>query len=437
MTAAPVTRRTGHDTPAGVAVDAAPRPTPSSTSGWWALLPAAVALCAGWFRLDTPVGVLAGLVFALFPTVSRYAQEARSYALVTLAAVAATWLFLRGVERPSRRRWWAYGIALVIIGWLHFVALLVAVGHVGYLRRAVPAEVARWRYAVTSGLAMLGVLPLLVLASGQSGQISWVDNDWVAVQRFTESLTGTYAILGIVVTFGVLGLALAGPVRRPAVLMLLAWAVLPPVIGYVTFAVLQLFLARYFLFTVPAWALLAAAGAAQLFRAVTRDRATAAALLGAVLLLPAIGYAGLPAHERVRSDEADYQPRYVEAVRHIAARARQDDGIAFNDGFGGSTDVARKSANYGFRAGHQQPRDVFLALSAADAGWLMARECVDATPCVGDTKRIWLIETGHPEDSLAGMPAGRGRFLRDRFEIRAVWRFDRVRVVLLERKGHG
>ena len=106
----------------------------------------AIGLTAGLVTLigrrlfDTPVGVLAGLVFALLPTVSRYAQEARSYALVTLAAVAATWLFLRAVDRPTRGRWWAYGVLLVLVGWLHFVALLVVVAHLFHLWRSVAGE---------------------------------------------------------------------------------------------------------------------------------------------------------------------------------------------------------------------------------------------------------------------------------------------------------
>lgn len=382
---------------------------------------------------DTPVGVLAGLLFALLPAVSRYAQEARSYALVTLAAVAATWLFLRAVDRPTRGRWWAYGVLLVLVGWLHFVALLVVAAHLLYLWRAVPGEEPRWRWSATVGIAGLFILPLLLLGSRQSGQISWVKNDGDAVLRFLENLTGTMAALVVAGLLAVLAVAVAGPRRRPAVLMLVVWALLPPFAGYLTFAWLHLFLARYFLFTVPAWTLLAAFGVCQSLRLLTRDRLPAVWLVGALLLLPVAAWQGLPAQEKVRSNEADGQPRYLDAVRYLGQQVKPGDGVAFNDGFGGSSDVARKAVNYGLRD-QLQPRDVFVAVPARETGWLTARECKVPTVCLGGTKRLWLVETGHLNDPLAGMPPAREGLLRQKFLIKHVERFDRVRVVLLERK---
>ncbi|MEV4722067.1 glycosyltransferase family 39 protein [Micromonospora humida] len=399
----------------------------------------AVGLTAGLVTLigrrlfDTPVGVLAGLVFALLPTVSRYAQEARSYALVTLAAVAATWLFLRAVDRPTRGRWWAYGVVLVLVGWLHFVALLVVPAHLFHLWRSVPGEEPRWRWAASTGIAGLFVLPVLILGSRQSGQISWVENDGDAVLRFVANLTGTTAALALVAALSVLAVAVAGPRWRATVLMLLIWAVLPPVAGYLTFSVVHLFLARYFLFTVPAWALLAAFAVCRTARLATRERLPAAWLAGALVLLPVLAWQTLPAQERVRSNEADGQPRYLDAVRYLGKQVKPGDGVAYNDGFGGSSDVARKATDYGLRD-RLHPRDVFVAVPARQTGWLTARECREPLPCLGDTRRIWLVETGHLNDPLAGLPPAREALLRQRFLIRHVERFDRVRVVLLERK---
>ncbi|MCM0676003.1 glycosyltransferase family 39 protein [Micromonospora phytophila] len=507
---APAIQWTGQDNPATIIAAATPT-VARRRDGWWALLPAVVALGVGWWRLDardmwndelvtwhatslsadqfrmlignidlvhafyyvimsvltaltgdstvalrlpsvvaigltaglvtligrrlfdTPVGLLAGLLFALLPTVSRYAQEARSYALVTLAAVAATWLFLRAVDRPSRPRWWAYGIMLVLVGWLHFVALLVVAAHLLYLWRGVPGEEPRWRWAATAGISGLFILPLLVLGSRQSGQISWVENDGDAVLRFLENLTGTMTALVVAAVLAVVAVATAGPERRPAALMLALWAVLPPVAGYLTFSLLHLFLARYFLFTVPAWALLAAFGVCRAARLLTRDRLPAVWLAGALVLLPALVWHGMPAQEKVRSNEADGQPRYLDAVRYLGQQVKPGDGVAYNDGFGGSSDVARKATDYGLRD-QLRPRDVFVAVPARETGWLTARECKEAARCLGDTKRIWLVETGHLNDSLAGLPPAREALLRQKFLVKHVQRFDRVRVVLLERK---
>ena len=43
-------------------------------------------------------GLAAGVLFALLPTVVRYAQEARSYAIVTMLAAITTYLLLRAVS---------------------------------------------------------------------------------------------------------------------------------------------------------------------------------------------------------------------------------------------------------------------------------------------------------------------------------------------------
>ena len=124
---------------------------------------------------------------------------------------------------------------------------------------------------------------------------------------------------------------------------------LPPVAGYLTFSVVHLFLARYFLFTVPAWALLAAFAVCRTARLLTRDRLPAAWLAGALVLLPVLAWQTLPAQERVRSNEADGQPRYLDAVRYLGTQVKPGDGVAYNDGFGGSSDVARKATDYGLR----------------------------------------------------------------------------------------
>ena len=47
-------------------------------------------------------GLAAGLLFAGAPLISRYAQEARSYAIVTALAVTATYLLVRAVDGGGR-----------------------------------------------------------------------------------------------------------------------------------------------------------------------------------------------------------------------------------------------------------------------------------------------------------------------------------------------
>jgi dolichyl-phosphate-mannose-protein mannosyltransferase len=90
---------------------------------------AACVTLAGRRLAGARAGLLAGLVFALVPSVSRFAQEIRSYALDMLVATLATLLLLRALDQPAVRRWTVYGACLAVLGYLNPVALAVVTGH--------------------------------------------------------------------------------------------------------------------------------------------------------------------------------------------------------------------------------------------------------------------------------------------------------------------
>lgn len=395
---------------------------------------AALIVLIGRRLADTAVGFVGGVLFVLLPAVSRYAQEARSYAFVTAGAALATWLLLRALERRTRLAWVLYGASLVVAGWLHFVVLMLLAAHALYVLATTGREDdRRWEWVIAAGAAMLPVIPLLVWGSRQSGQISWIRADIDAVGRFPGQLFGNWQVAALVAALGLLGLALALlERRRAAALLLVTWALVPPVVGYATFSWLHLFLARYYLFTLPAWCLLAAYGVCETGRTFSRRRRPALFLVGTVLAVPPLVILGLPAQREVRAPTLPGQPAYFVAVRYVQRTAEPGDGIAFNDEFGRSSDLARKVTDYVMR-GSQRPRDVFLARPAAERGWLTATECADPAPCLGDTRRIWLLETGHLNDPFAGLPEERARLLRDTFRVVEVRAFDKIRVVLLER----
>src|SRR5271166_5548423 len=74
-------------------------------------------------------GLISGLVFALVPSVSRFAQEVRFYAPAVLVATLATLLLLRALDRPSALRWLSYAASLALLGYIDLVALSVVAGH--------------------------------------------------------------------------------------------------------------------------------------------------------------------------------------------------------------------------------------------------------------------------------------------------------------------
>lgn len=389
---------------------------------------------------DTPAGLIAGLLFAALPAVTRYAQEARSYALVTMGVALATWLLLRALERPTNTRWTLYGFVLALTGLLHFVAFMVLAAHMYlvYARRSATTtdeptrDARRYQWLGATGIASLAVIPLLTLAAKQSGSISWIKADAAAVRGFPGLLFGSWQLAALICGLGVFSLVLARRRRRVAV-MLLIWAALPPLVGYATFPWLHLFLPRYFMYTLPAWCLLAAITTTELARALSGWRVRAMWVLGMVVLLPAVGYLSYPHQLEVRSSPVIGQPSYRSALEYIQREAQAGDGVAFNDVFGKLSDLGREAKDYEWRR-QDTPRDVFLQYDGAKRGSFSAIECTDSTVCIGDTKRIWLIVVNYSEDPFEGLPSERIDLLRLRFSITGHKQFDQVRVVQLDLK---
>ncbi len=110
----------------------------------------------------------AGLLYAACPFASRFAQEARSYALVTLAATFSTYALLRACRRPwLRRRWVLYGVTVVVLPVLNLLSLLLLSSHLAYVLASAPGAVRR-RWATATGGGLLVASPLIVLAVGRA-----------------------------------------------------------------------------------------------------------------------------------------------------------------------------------------------------------------------------------------------------------------------------
>jgi mannosyltransferase len=406
---------------------------------------AATAIAAGALTLlgrrlfSTPVGLTTGLLFAIIPSVSRYAQEARSYAAVTTIAVVATVLLLRALERPRWRRWFLYGVAMAALAWLNFVALLVLAPH-GLLflraaRRALSLKV--WRGLAGVTMLLVATLPLLSKASHQSGQIAWIKADTHDLIGLPRDLFASQTVALVVLAAAAAGALVLCWAHRANLVALLAWTLLPPALCYATSNMLHLFLARYLLFTLPAWALLAAVAVNALVIALPAKRvAIAASVIVGLAAVTAVAYVGLPDQRAVRRSPVAGQPDYRGAALAIRKQAQPTDGIAYNDGQWWLSGLARRAVRYELRNG-DAPRDVFLEMSAAERGFYTGRECADWSACLGDTQRLWLVSTTPSKDPLDGLTDPRKQLLHDQFTASPPQQFERVRVVLLTRKGSG
>ncbi|MFH7597006.1 glycosyltransferase family 39 protein [Streptomyces racemochromogenes] len=377
---------------------------------------------------DRRTAVFAGLLFALLPAVTRYGTEARSYAFVVLTVTAATWLLLRALERGAVRRWAGYAALVAASGLLHMVSLLVLLPH------ALIVALRWWRgrstrtalsFAAAAAAGLLPVVPLVLLGQRQvTRQISWIetprmrDVSGLWDNLFTSPLVG----LGIA---ALALLPLAWPRgRRHAVELMLLGAVPIAACFVASQGSSSYFIDRYLLFTVPAWAILAAAGLAAL-----RPRAAGAAGLAALVLL------GAPDQRQLRTEQAKETSDGIAAARVIAQGYRPGDGFVPPRGKKERVFMIDYQLSY-YLPDRVRLRDVFAERSAVASDDLFPVECRQPERCLGDTRRIWLVtrdtDDDH-DDPYNQLPAAPRKVLKDHFRIARTTEVRGLHVSLLER----
>jgi mannosyltransferase len=124
---------------------------------------------SGW------AGFFSGLIMALTPSITYYAQTARSYALVFACVLAATLALLHamaaeqaGAPRPQLvRRWLVYGALVTLGGYLNELSLLVLGAHAVtvLMARYGRRTAAHWAVAAAAGAVL--VAPLAAISSRQ------------------------------------------------------------------------------------------------------------------------------------------------------------------------------------------------------------------------------------------------------------------------------
>ncbi len=222
---------------------------------------AAAAACAllvpfGNRLLGRPVGSIAGIVLALNPFVVQWSQQARSYTIVMLAAIVATWFLVDLREKRTRRSWAWYTVALGVLLVLQpLSAGLVASAHFlaakGFRLKIVASGVT---VSVVAAWYLRGVYE----RDSESGTLSWnVDPTVSSVSRAILELSGAVGV-GLLLTLVALTI-----VRRER-LLLASWALAPLVISVVVTPIGKVFVDRYVLVSAPAFALLVAAAIREL-----------------------------------------------------------------------------------------------------------------------------------------------------------------------------
>ena len=369
-------------------------------------------------------GLISGLVFALVPSVSRFAQEIRFYSLEVLVATLATLLLLRALDRPTMRRWAVYGGCLAVLGYIDLVALSVVAGHAAgaALRWWQDRERRQFGFVLAAAAGLAACVPLAVIGSAQAGaQVAWIPRpglDLSTFAFFARNLCYSTSVAASLIVLAVFAWAVAW--RQAAFVTVIA--VVPVIaVWLVSQGPHSYFFPRYLLLTVGAWAILAGIAVSRLDVRVAAAAVLVIAILGAgdqqvVRERGAHSWASYPVG--VGGSYLDY----AGAAAAVARGAQAGDAIVYPDQPSQETWLM---TDYGLeyylardlRRGVPLPRQLFIAETSAQAGSLYPVPCAHLAACLGQEPRIWIVGNGDLANPYQAVTAAEAALLRPHYRF--------------------
>jgi mannosyltransferase len=371
----------------------------------------------GYRLVGRTAGLVGGLVFALLPSTSRFAAEARPYALSVLVACVATALLVRAWQTPTVRWWIAYALAIAVLGWLHVVAILLVAAH-AWLVLAWKRDV-MWRFAAAAVVGVGSIAPLLYLGARQRHQVSYIPRvGFDTAFPYSQVLFGGIAVALVIAVLALFSL----PLRFPSAVFA-SWAVVPAVALIVVSLAIPMFLPRYLVYTTPAWALLAGVALSRL------------RLVWSVLFVATIAALAVPAQLQMRTAGGhDQATRQLAEV--IAAAERPGDAIVYADDERNGAWTLRDTVAHYIPA-PSRPRDVLAVTAPRRNGLLLATECPDVNRCLAGVTRIWVVRIGALRDPTDGLGSAKQAVLRGQFRVQTLWYPTGLTAALLQRTSGG
>jgi mannosyltransferase len=384
-------------------------------------------LASGW------AGLAAGLTFAILPSVSSYAQDAREGALLAALAATASYCLLRAADAGpgGRRRGWlaGYGVTLALLGFGNLFALLLVGAHAVTLwlwRRGQGAgAVARgqvdrglvWGWIIAVLAVVVAVSPVAVVGYSQLHQIHWIQppdlKDVLTLQRLigrTSLVLATVVVVAAAVAYRLArGRSLGGIWPGRLVALCLPWLVLPPVILLTASLAHPVYTFRYIVFCIPAAALLIGPAMVALGR-----YAGPAALI--VLLV-----IGLPTQAFQRS--AVGHGINIRWVDRIVARNREPGDALLNVSSrrGADKGTGEHTMEAAYLYGLARLRDISTGQSPEQSGTLggtyAPTQVIQARAATA--RRIWVVEWTSPRPVV--LLDGLGFRLVRRWDIQGLW----------------
>ncbi len=294
-------------------------------------IPALYALGARMF--DRTTGVLATALLAVHSFHIQWSQEARAYSLFVFLLVLTAYFFIRAMDSPHLKRYWAaFTLAAALCVYAHVFAMLLLPAYAVAIAFPNPFRVKRGIIAAVAANFLVLITPISAfVAMHHSSQINWIPRPTLGdVGQFLQLLTGQGGWVQVGVYLSLCGLAFIHSLsasrslrERWAVRLLLLWLLLPPALTLAVSAIKPLFFSRYMVMCVPALVLLAAREIAVALAAPGLKRPAATAVLVVLLLLSGWGT------ERYFVGLKNQTEDWRSAVNYILAHQQARDGAVF------------------------------------------------------------------------------------------------------------
>jgi mannosyltransferase len=416
---------------------------------------------SGW------VALFAGLIMALTPTISYYAQTARSYAMVLAGVVAATLVLVQALRaetgttsRPTGGprqvlRWWiGYAVLVVISSYLNEMALLMLVAHgvTVLLSRYGRRVFQHWLYAAIAGGA--AVLPLLALSVAEHGAVGWIPPPGIAAVKtlFHDYFGATTIIPLLVLACAVVAVlpdrsgratspepgdvALApwwrGGVSLPSVAAPLL--VLPALLLAAESRILHpLYVDRYVLFGEAGAALLAGAGVYRIGRWAC-ERVAVPGVRRALVWVPGVALCVLALvlqlgpYQRIRTPQSRTYD-FGASSRYLGAHSRAGDGVLYFDNF-------FRKAELGYPQDFTKVTDFAVAVPPRQAGTFRGtdKSFTATLPLMLGYQRIWVIGAQPSGNLRASLLRQESQALAQHFTRIDIQTFKGMTVTLWQRR---
>ena len=419
---------------------------------------------SGW------AGLFAGLIVAVTPTISYYAQTARSYALVFACVVGSTLALLHALaaEAPAAGpgvrdasvggaadaaggtrfpagRWLVYAVLLVAGGYLNELSLLVVAAHAVtvLLARYGRRPLAHW--AGTAAISVILVLPLAALSAREDAAVAWIPRPglWSLRILFHDYFGATTAVAVLLLCCAVA--AVLPPLHRGRRAPGPAWwsqgglslpsvaaplLVVPGVLLILESLVARpLYVDRYVLYGEAGAALLAGAGALRIGRWLPGPAGRRSLLWapGVAVCVLALVLQLAPQH-RVRTPQSRLFD-FGGPSRYLDAHARPGDGVLFFSNF-------FRKARLGYPADYRNVSDFAMAQSPAAAGNFQGRDkpAAEVQSLMVGYQRIWVVGRSPFAHLTAGPVRAEDTTLRSHFTLSAKRHFKGIFVTLWVRR---